>query len=336
MVTKIIKPHKLKHGDNIGIIALSTPASKLKREFRERGYKKLKDLFGFNLIEAPNIDQVDGHSAGTVKDRVKSLHQFFKRKDIHGIISFWGGNNSHQILEYLDYDLIRKNPKVLVGYSDTTSILSAITHKTGLITFNGPAVITFAKPTIPNETIDCFQSLLFDGRDSYEYPVSRSFSDNQWWQDDSMQFSVNGGLQVFRKGKAEGRIVGGNIGTLLLLAGTPYFPSMKGKILFVEEDELENPASLDRFFTQLRHMGVYDQISGMVIGRFARSIGLTPTDSLNMILENALRGYKFPVITEFDMGHTDPIMTVPLGAKIRIGTKSKEIQLMENVVEVKK
>lgn len=328
---KIIKPNRLQSGQNLGVVALSTPAKNLKPEYRERAYKRIKDLFGLNVIEAPNIDLQTGHTAGTIKERVKSLHDFFRRKDIHGILSFWGGFNTHQVLEYLDYDLIKKNPKVLIGYSDTTNLLSAITHKTGLITFNGPAIITFAKPTVPDETIDCFRSLAMGNETNYIYPVSKSFSDNQWWMEDKMEFSPNPGLLCYKKGKAEGKIVGGNIGTLLLLAGTPYWPSMKGKILFVEDDEAENSKTLDRYFTQLRHMGVYDQISGMVVGRFPRCVGFNEKDSLKMILDNALKGYRFPVITEFDMGHTDPLMTVPLGAKVSIDGNKEKISLLEAV-----
>jgi muramoyltetrapeptide carboxypeptidase len=331
---KTIKPARLQSGQNLGIIALSTPAKNLKKEYRERAYKRINELFGLNVIEAPNLDLENGHTAGTIKERVKSLHDLFKRKDIHGIMSFWGGFNTHQILEYLNYELIKKNPKVLIGYSDTTNLLTAISHKTGLITFNGPAIITFAKPTVPNETIECFRSVVMEDKINYTYPVSGFFSDNQWWIEDKMEFSSNSGLQTYKKGKAEGRSIGGNIGTLLLLAGTPYWPSMKGKFLFVEDDEAENPKTLDRYFTQLRQMGVYDQISGMVIGRFPRCVGLKKNDSLYMILNDALRGYKFPVITEFDMGHTDPLMTTPIGAKVSIDTSRKSISLLENVTKV--
>ena len=330
---KTIKPFRLQPSQNLGIIALSTPAKNLKLEYRQRAYKRINDLFGLNIIEAPNLDAEIGHTAGTIKERVKSLHDFFKRKDIHGIMSFWGGFNTHQVLEYLDYDLIKKNPKVLIGYSDTTNLLSAIMHKTGLVTFNGPAIITFAKPLVPNETIECFRHLVMNPDDNYTYTQSKHYTDNQWWVDDKMEFAPNKGLETFRKGIAEGQIVGGNIGTLLLLASTPYWPSMKGKVLFIEDDEAENPKTLDRYFTQLRQMGVYDQINGMVIGRFPRCVGLKENDSLYMILNDALRGYKFPVITEFDMGHTDPIMTVPLGAKVRINGTKKKITLLETCVK---
>ena len=147
-----------------------------------------------------------------------------------------------------------------------------------------------------------------------------------------MEFSENPGLNNFYKGTTIGQIVGGNIGKLLLLASTTYWPSMKNKILFIEDDEAENPKTIDRFFTQLRHMGVYDQIKGMVVGRFPRCVGFNEKDNLDMILKDALKGYKFPVLTEFDMGHTDPILTLPLGAKVSIDANKKSVTLMESVV----
>jgi muramoyltetrapeptide carboxypeptidase len=329
---KKIIPPRIQAGQNIGIVALSTPATKLKIEYRQRAYQKIKELLGVNIIEAPNIDMEMGHTAGSIKERVKSLHTFFKRKDIHAIMSFWGGFNTHQVLEYLDYELIKNNPKILIGYSDTTTLLSAITHKTGLITFNGPAVITFAKPSIPNETINSFLSLLVSGLKQYMYPVSEQYSDNQWWMEDKMNFVKNSGLKTFYPGKAQGEIVGGNMGTLLLLAGTSYWPNMKNKILFLEDDEAENSKTLDRYFTQFRQMGVFDKISGLVVGRFASCVGLNENDSLHMILKDALKGYKIPVITEFDMGHTDPIHTIPIGAKAEIDAKKLEVKILQGVV----
>jgi muramoyltetrapeptide carboxypeptidase len=144
-----------------------------------------------------------------------------------------------------------------------------------------------------------------------------------------MEFSHNPGMLAYRKGRVEGRIVGGNLGTLLLLAATPYWPSIKGKILFIEDDEAENTQTIDRYFTQLRQMGIYNQINGMVIGRFPRCVGFNESDSLIMILDNALKGYVFPVLTDFDMGHTDPLMTIPLGAKVVIDANKKTITLLE-------
>lgn len=104
---------------------------------------------------------------------------------------------------------------------------------------------------------------------------------------------------------------------------------MEGRIFFVEEDEVESTATLDRMFTQARQVGVFDQISGMVIGRFASSVGLSEEDSLEMILDDALRGYDFPVMVDVDFGHTDPLMTFSIGVECRMDAGAKELELVE-------
>ncbi|MCM2279055.1 MAG: hypothetical protein NDJ89_13350 [Oligoflexia bacterium] len=149
---------------------------------------------------------------------------------------------------------------------------------------------------------------------------------------DIIPIRPNEGWRVYRKGKAKGPIIGGNVGTLLLLAGTPYWPKMKGRILFVEDDEAESSRTIDRMFTQLRHMGVFDQIAGLVVGRFVSSVGFKADDSLEMILDDALRGYRFPVITGVDFGHSDPLITFPLGVMCQVDTKKPEIAFLESGV----
>jgi muramoyltetrapeptide carboxypeptidase len=145
-----------------------------------------------------------------------------------------------------------------------------------------------------------------------------------------MEWTPNPGRQIYRHGKAQGKIIAGNVGTLLLLMGTEFWPNLKNKILIIEDDESETPQTIDRFLTQLRQVGAFKQIKGLIIGRFASSVGFSKSDSLPMILDNALKGYKFPVITEVDFGHTDPLWTIPLGVEIKMDTKKKLMQLCES------
>jgi muramoyltetrapeptide carboxypeptidase len=325
---KTIKPQKLSPGDSIGIFALSNYAS-LNASKIARAYDFFKS-YDLKIVEAKNLYHEVGHSAGTIKERVEAFHALIRNKKIKMLVSFWGGFQTHQVLEYLDFDLIKKNPKIIIGYSDTTSLLNAIHAKTGLVCFNGPAVITFIKPEIPPLTLDIFEQIFLENTDKLIYEDSNFFSDNQWYINNKMEWSKNPGRQIFRHGKAQGQIVAGNVGTLLLLAGTKYWPQMKKKILILEDDESEKPETIDRFFTQLRQMGVFKQIKGLIIGRFARSVGFSKSDSLHMILEDALKGYKFPVITEVDFGHTDQLWTIPVGIKIKMDTKNSLISLQES------
>lgn len=266
-----------------------------------------------------------GHTAGSVADRVLALHDFYLDPSVHGILAFWGGANSHQLLEHLDFKLIRQHPKPLIGYSDLTALQNGIFTKSGLISYSGPAVISFCKPIVPDFTWKHFQSAVIDGAWPITVRPAERACTNLDWKKETMRFKPSKGWRVFRRGEAKGRIQGGHLGTLLLLAGTPYWPPMKGVILFAEYTGDEPPEILDRYFTQLRHMGVYDEIAGLVVGRSEKSPQWTPNDTLEMILEGALKGYGFPVMTEVDFGHTDPIFTFPVGGQCALSTSKKQM-----------
>ena len=312
----------------MGIIATSTPVDAAGDELVRRGYNGIREL-GFEVVEAPNCREYVGHTAGTIGERVDALHGFFADDDIDGIMSFWGGLNTHQILEYLDWGLIAANPKPLVGYSDVSCLTNAITAKTGLVTFQGPAGITFAKPTQFEYSLHWFRKVLMDGDYGLTYEPSQIYSDNVWYErdDEKMLEKPATGWRCFRTGEAAGPIVGGNFGTLLLLAGTDWWPEMEGRILFVEEDEVETPGTVDRMFTRARQVGVFDEIAGLVVGRFPESVGLSE-NGLDRILEWSLGDREFPVLVDVDFGHTDPRMTYPLGVECRMNAGEGELGLM--------
>ncbi len=330
---KLIKPKALRHGDTLGVVATSTPIHVSSQETIERGYAFLRSK-GFRIVEAANCRKMMGHAAGSIEERVQALHDFFKNPEINGIISYWGGHQTHQLLEYLDFDLIRNNPKPFIGFSDVTSLHAALYSQAGLISFSGPAVITFGKPTVPEYTWDHFEKVLMGHADSLTLKSSETFSDNKWYLESAkkMIFKPSPSWRVYRSGKAQGELVGGNIGTLLLLAGTKYWPDLRGKIFFAEEDESENPKTVDRIFTHLRQMKVFEQIAGMIIGRFSSDAGFSEQDSFEMILDQALKGYDFPVMTGIDFGHTDPLVTLPMGIQCRIDTEKREITYLESGV----
>ena len=326
----IIRPPPLSSGATLGVIATSSPIDEGGQALVERGYDRLREK-GFEVVEAPNCRRLVGHAAGTVAERVEALHGFFADPGIDGIISFWGGQQTHQLLEHLDWELIARNPKVLVGYSDTTSLLNAITHRTGLVTFCGPAVITFAKPTLFDYSWRWFRRVLMEGGASLRYEASPVCSDNAWYERDDEQMIERPapGWRCFRPGHTRGPIVGGHLGTLLLLAATPYWPEMQGRILFAEASEGDSPERLDRMFTQLRQMGVLDALAGLIVGRVPASAGFSPEDSLEMILETALEGIELPVLLDIDFGHTDPLFAFPLGVSCALDADRGGISLCE-------
>jgi len=330
-----IKPSRLRSGDTLGIIAPSNSASLVDPRIWEIGVRRFEEK-GFNLRFGKNIREVYGHTAGTVQQRLDDLMDMFEDPEVNGILSVFGGFNSHQLLHYIDYEVIRANPKAFIGFSDITALNNAILQKSGLINFSGPAFITFCQPDLPAYSERYFDEVVMEGKRSTFTP-SRTWAEDKWWREpinfSTREWLPNPGWNVLRSGCAEGVAVGGNMGTLLLLAGTEYWPEMEGRILFLDEDGEESPHTIDRMFTMLRHLGVYDRINGMVVGRFPSEMGFKENDSLEMIIEEATKGYDFPVISGVDFAHTDPLITIPLGVRCRMDPENQRIEMMESAVE---
>jgi len=329
----IIKPNKLKKGDTLGIVATSTTINVAGEESVKRGYDYLRSK-GFKIVEAPNCRKTYGHAAGTIQKRVDALHQMFENPEIDGIMAFWGGFQSHQLLEYLDYKLIKRNPKPFIGYSDTTALGVGIFAKTGLVTFSGPAVVTFTSPKVIPYSWEYFEKVLMSGKTPLTIKPSATYTDNKWYlrKDKKVILEKAEGWKTYNSGKAEGQIIGGNLGTMLLLNGTDYWPDLRGKILFVEEDEEETSKTIDRLFTKLRQIGTFDQIKGLVVGRFQTETEFSKKDSFEMILKDALKGYDIPVLYDVDFGHTQPLLTIPMGIRCRLDAGKKQITYLESAV----
>ena len=327
----LILPPPLPPRATLGVIAPSSPIEPDEAPFADRGYARLRAK-GLEVVEAANCRHIHHHAAGSPRQRADALHTFFLDPDIHAIMAFWGGLHTHQMLEFVDWDLIKAHPKPLIGYSDMTCLLNAVTHRAGLVTFLGPAVITFAKPTLFEYSWDCFaQMLLGPCTLPHAFLPAPTYSDNAWYShpDKRMIQTPSAGWRTWREGQAQGRSVGGNLGVLLLLAGTPYWPDLQDAILILEDDESETPQTLWRMFTQARHMGLFSQIKGLVIGRFPQAVGLGPQDPLEAILDWALADFEGPVLLDLDCGHTDPLMTLPLGVECRLDATAKTFAVLE-------
>jgi muramoyltetrapeptide carboxypeptidase len=322
----VIKPRCLKKGDTIGIVAPSNSASLIDPRIFDVGVKKLESK-GFKLRFGNNIRARWGHAAGTVQQRLEDLMDMFEDSEVDAIMTVFGGFNSHQLLHYIDYEVIRENPKIFIGFSDITALSNAFLTRSGLVNFSGPAFVTFCQPDLPEFTERYFDEILIEGKRS-TISASEEWAEDTWWREPinfgKREWKANPGWNVFRSGIAEGSCVGGNISTFMLLAGTDYWPDMEGSILFLDEDEVETPQTIDRYLTQLRHMGVYDEISGMVVGRLPTELGFSKEDTLSMILEEATRGYDFPIVGGVDFAHTDPMITIPLGVRCMVDADNQD------------
>lgn len=311
-----IKPFRLKRGDTIGVIAPADPVNGVcPPDTIERGYDYLRSR-GFKILEGESVKELpQNHTAGSVDKRVADIHNFLRDDSVSCIIAFWGGFNSNQLLDKLDYDLIAEKRKVFIGYSDVTALTTAITSKTGLITFSGPGVISFAKPQPFDYTWEYFEKACMHTEDILVVASERYADDMYFLREDNDHriFKENKGSIVFKDGSAKGQIIAGNLQTLLLLQGTEYLENVDGKILFIEEDETSTPAHVDRFMCQMHQLGWFNKIAGLVIGRFTEHSQFSKDDTLKEILHRYLDTSSFPVLYDVDFGHSDPMITIPHG-----------------------
>ncbi len=321
MAAKILPP-KLDKNKKIGVIAPADPVRGVCAEDTiQRGYRYLREK-GFAIVEGESVRKLTPkHTAGPVALRVSDIHNFVKREDIGCVMAFWGGFNSNQLLDHLDYDLIKRHPKIFIGYSDVTALTTAITTKTGLITFSGPGVITFAKPEPFEYSWEYFEKMCISPREKTIIKPSHEYADDLYFlrkDSDHRIKKQNEGIKVFKNGKVRGEIIAGNLQTLLVLHATKYLPDMSGKILFVEEDETSTAAHVDRFMCQCKQIGWFDNISGLVFGRFTEHSQFSAEDPFEDLLKEYLSDASFPILYNADFGHSDPIITIPHGGVCHI------------------
>lgn len=329
---EIVRPPRLKIGDTIGLIAPSKSARFIPESVWRRGIARLHNK-GFEVVEGEAIRGTLGQTGDTVQARAIDAERMFRRDDIDAVMAICGGSNANQLLDELDYEMIGRHPKIVIGFSDTTALTAALHAKLGWVTFSGPNFLTFCEPELPEYTELFFDQILTEASRTTRLKPAESWAEA--WKSPYLpgrEWSENPGWQVVRHGKATGRTLAGNLETLLVLAGTPYWPDCADAILFLESCADERPATIHRSLTQLRQMGVFSQIAGLVVGRFPAEVSFDEHDTLKIILDDATRGTKFPILTNVDFGHTDPLLTLPLGVSCQMDTYKQELILTEAAV----
>ncbi len=305
---KIIKPKKLNIGDTIGIVASSLPVLPSFRENYEKGKKEIQDL-GFKIKEGETISKTRWWMAGTPKEVAEDINSMFKDKSIKAIMAQTGGYSALTVLGHLDYELITNNPKPFIGMSDVTNFHMAFFTKCNMVGFHMDDVLHF------NE--EFFKKFLAESKAP---GIIKPLTEWEEW----------------KKGKAKGRLIGGNLHILCSLIGTPYFPSFKDAIFFWEEvgEPLNNIA---RYLTQLKYLGVFDSIAGMMIGKITyikpmREKEIIEPTLKEMVLD-LLGQYDFPIMAELDFGHFTPNIPMPIGIRVSFDTSKKELNFLESAVE---
>ncbi|MFJ7830239.1 S66 peptidase family protein [Peribacillus sp. NPDC097284] len=315
-----MKPSRLKSGDEIRVIAPSRSLAIVKGEQRRLAEERLVGL-GFKVTYGKTALVHDDFFSNSIEDRVEDLHDAFRNPSVKAILAGVGGYNANQLLQYIDYDLIKKNPKVLMGYSDITAIGLAIYQKTGLTTYSGPDFSTFGMKTGLDYTMDYFKkAVLMD--DGFDLEQSETWSDDSWHlEQEDRSFHPNSGYMVIQEGEAAGTILGGNLCTINLLQGTEYMPSLRDRILFIEDDEESHPFSFDRDLQSLLQLPDADGIKGVIIGRFQKDSGMTPY-ALQQIIATKRELNGIPVIANANFGHVHPFATIPMGEIVKMTVRN--------------
>lgn len=302
-----MKAKRLKAGDHVAVIAPSSPASK---EQISHVKKYMEDL-GLKYDLLPSCLSSHGHFAGDTEIRLKDLHDAFLNYD--GVICLKGGYGSPRLLPHIDYDLIKNNPKVFLGYSDITGLHMAIYNKTGLRTFHGP----MASTALDDYSLDSIRKQVFEG---YTGEIINPDEEE---------------IMVLNDGHAKGALVGGNLSLLVSTLGSPYEIDTKDKIFFIEEVS-EATYRIDRMLTSLMLAGKFDHVKGVILGTFSHC---KPEDikgkkrdlELVDVIKEIILPYNKPTIMNLRAGHNYPQITLPLGSQVEI--KGHQVFISEAGVE---
>lgn len=336
----LIKPRALRPGDTIGIVSPSWFGGDSFVPRAKRGIAALEHL-GFRVKVGPHAFNNGGHVSDTAQNRTDDLHAMFADPEVAGILCTIGGNHSNHLLPLLDWDLISSNPKVFMGSSDITVLTNAIWAQTGLVTFNGPSLLTDWAEYPGISELSRFSALQALTRPTPigDLPAAKEWTDEflDWETGEDMKrrrvHQAATGWRWVRQGTATGHLVGGCLESLQHLRGTPYWPDMRGAILFLETSEdCSGPADADALLMDLQNMGAFDQIAGLLV---ARPYGMSARDQTSFmdIVSERTGPFPFPVVANMDFGHTSPQLTMPLGVVARIDGERRAVTIVEPAVQ---
>lgn len=327
---KKLFPQKLQTGDEVRVIAPSHSLSIISQNIRTIANSRFSDL-GLKISFGKHVEETDEFASSSIRSRIEDLRDAFRDQNIKAVFAVIGGFNSNQLLRYIDWELIKANPKFFCGYSDTTVLQNAIYAKTGLVTYSGPAYSTFGQEIYFDYTLEYVKKCLFTD-EAFDIQPSEHWTDDFWWKNQKQRNLIkNDGLWIINQGSAKGTILGGNLGTLNLLQGTEYFPNLKGSILFLEDDEESRPHHFDRDLQSLIHLPSFVGVQGLIIGRFQKISNIT-RNLLTKIIKTKRELDHIPVVANVDFGHTSPLITFPIGgeAKIDATTDTSKIQILKH------
>lgn len=313
----MILPQRLRKGDLIGVVCPSMPIYSMDKF--HKGLDEIRKL-GLETTLGSAVDHESGFMAGDDAERAADLNAMFARSDVRAVFCGVGGESAIRLLSRLDYDQIARSPKIFMGFSDITILLHAIHAKTGLVTFHGPNVeygfdmAQIQRPGLGEYTRAALLKTLFAA------PGEIVIRPKQAWK-------------TLKPGRAAGRLLGGNLECVRAVLNTPHLPTLQGSLFFWEE-LYTTPATLDIRLREFQLRGVFDQISGMIIGKNWKCYnhGYRASPTVEQVVLDAARGYDFPILTGVDFGHNCDQCILPVGAEAVMDTERQEIRIRGPVV----
>ncbi len=310
-----IYPKRLQKGDTIGLI---TPGSPITEKQLEETVKTLHGL-GFKTFYYDSVLDEYGYFAGKDKERAEELNKMFADEKADAVLCVRGGYGSIRILDKIDYDLIRNNPKIFMGYSDITALITSIHQNTGLITFHGPLGISKFTPF----TLDSFEKVVMNPKPKYVYPYLREPETENNPEFD--RYTIN-------RGRAIGELTGGNISVLDSMIGSDFEPDFENKIVYLEEIE-EKTYRVDKMLYHLLYATNLEKAAGIILGVFKEcNINDEPRLTLKQAVHDLMKPLNMPVSYGFPFGHIDNIITLPTGIKARFNAGKNRLMLLEEAV----
>lgn len=299
----MIYPKKIKAGAVIGLVS---PSSSISNERLDACVKALKNM-GFTVKLSDNIcADKGGYMAGDEQIRAKWINKMFADPEVDAIFCVRGGDGGNRVAPLIDLNIVRKNPKIFVGYSDITSFHLLFNQECNLITFHGPMVSSNLVDHYDRETkLSLFSCL--NAEEKYTYVAPDGFD-----------------IKIVREGYGLGPLVGGNLTLISTSIGTPYQIDTKGKILFMEELD-SHIGNIDRCIYQLKNAGLLDEIKGVLIGQFTNCRNDRAYYDVNRVVTDALEGRNIPVMSNIQSGHGFPMITLPMGALCEMDTATSSL-----------
>jgi muramoyltetrapeptide carboxypeptidase len=316
----IVKPKRLSAGDTVTLVA---PANATFNTIDLQIAKESLEALGFRVKVGAHLLDRHGYLAGDDKARADDINKAFADRSVAAVHAIRGGWGSARLLPHLDFDVIRRNPKVLIGYSDVTALLLSIYAKTGLVTFHGP----IGMGRWDGYSLEYYKRLLFNGEQI-------AYSNKQGLSDRNALVQIEFRTQTITPGKARGRLLGGNLSIIASIMGSPYVPDWDDAILFTE-DVGEGYYRIDRMLTQLKLAGVLGRIKGFVFGSCSEC---GPGDNnfgaltLEEIFADHIKPLRVPAWQGAMIGHGQPQWTLPVGVEVEIDAGAGTMKLLEPAV----